>query len=189
MASHIMGCSAQGEGGAEMTRFEGQTLAFRRWWVVPAMAVLLTAGVPLAASSAGDATPDGGAAAAEDPMIRDTRKLIDRQVRLWNENKLDELVAGHYTEDAVMLPPNHEPIRGRDAILAYIKRIRDVAGEFDKGEYLIRATVSAHSVSWVGQYSLRGGTLRITSHELFMRQPDGSMRNAVDMFGYRDPME
>jgi len=120
-------------------------------------------------------------------MITDTRKLIDRQIQLWNENKLDELVAGHYVEDAVMLPPNHEPIHGRRAILAYIKSIRDIAGEFDKGDYLIRATSSGNSVSWIGQYSLRRGTFRITSHELFVRQSDGSMRNAVDMFGYRDP--
>jgi len=90
-------------------------------------------------------------------MITETRKLIDRQVRLWNENKLDELVAGHYVEDAVMLPPNHEPIHGRPAILAYIKSIRDIAGEFDKGDYLIRATPSGNSVSWIGQYSLRRG--------------------------------
>ncbi|MCA1845742.1 MAG: hypothetical protein LC792_21615 [Actinobacteria bacterium] len=91
----------------------GRTLSFRRWWIVPALAVLMTVGVPLAgASSAGN----GGraatrAAAAEEPAVTDTTRLIERTVQLWNENKLDEMVAGHYTEDALLLPPNHEPIR------------------------------------------------------------------------------
>ena len=174
-----------------MTGSDGTTLRFRRWWwVVTTLAVLTTVGGRLAsASSAGDSERPGvWATAAEDPMVTETRKLIDRFVRLWNEKEINELVAGHYIEDAVMLPPNHEPIRGRPAILAYIKSWRDVAGEFDKDHSLIRATPSGDTVSWVGQSSLRDGKLRITSHELFVRQPDGSMRSAVDMFGYRDPM-
>jgi len=85
-----------------------------------------------------------------------------------------------------MLPPNHEPIRGRAAILAYLKSIRDVAGDAQTGDHLMRGTPSGNTVSWVGLYIF--GKLRITSHELYVRQPDGSMRNAVDMFGYRDPM-
>lgn len=170
---------------------KGTTLRFRRWWLVPTLAVLTTAGVPLAAaSSAGNPGRAGvRATAAEDPMVIETRKLIDRFVQLWKENKLDELVAGHYIEDAVMLPPNHEPVRGRTAILAFLKSVRDVVGEFDQGDYLIRATPSGdNSVSWVGQYTFHDGKLRVTSHELYVRQPDGSMRCAVDMFGYRDPM-
>jgi ketosteroid isomerase-like protein len=172
-----------------MTGSESKPLQVRRWWFVPTVVALVTAVVPLAtASSAGNAGAGVRAAAFEDPIVTDTRKLIDRFVQLWNANKLDELVAGHYVEDAVMLPPNHEPIRGRTAILTYIKRYRDLAGEFDKDHSLIRATPSGNQVSWVGQSSLRGGRIRITSHELFVRQPDGSMRSAVDMFGYRDPM-
>ena len=121
-----------------MTGSLGRKTQLRRWWVVPTLAVLTTAAVPLAAaSSPGDAGRAGvRAAAAEDPMVTETRKLIDRSVELWNEHKLDEMVAGHYVEDAVMLPPNHEPIRGRKAILAYLKPFRDVAGEYDSGNYL-----------------------------------------------------
>lgn len=44
------------------------------------------------------------------------------------------------------------------------------------------------SVSWVGQFSFHDGALRVTTHELFVRQPDGSMRCAVKMVGLRDPM-
>ena len=166
-------------------------LSFRKWWIVPTLAVVSTVGVPLAAASgANDAGKPGvRATAAEDPMVTETRKLLDRFIELWNENKLDEMVAGHYVEDAVVLPPNHEPIHGRAAIAAFFKSVRDAAGKFDKGDYLIRATPSSdNTVSWVGQYNFHDGRLRFTSHELYVRQPDGSMRNTVDMFGYRDPM-
>jgi ketosteroid isomerase-like protein len=174
-----------------MTGSESKTLRFRRWWIVPTLAVLTTAGVPLAAaSSAGDAgAARVQAAAAEDPMITETRKAIEAFVQRWNDNKLEEMVAAHYVDDAVILPPNHEPIRGRDAILAFFKGVRDVVGPFDKGDYIIQATANENdSVSWVGQYTFQGGRLRFTTHELYLRQPDGSMRCAVDMFGYRDPM-
>jgi ketosteroid isomerase-like protein len=157
------------------------TLRFGKWWIVPTLAVLTTVGVPLAAASSGS-----DAAAADDPMVTDTKALVDRFVELWNAKKLDELVARHYVADAVMLPPNHEPIRGRAAILAYLKSLRDVAGDAQTGDHLMRATSSGNTASWVGQYVF--GQLRITSHELYERQPDGSMRNTVDMFGYRDPM-
>ena len=127
--------------------------------------------------------------ATEDPMVADTRKLLDTFVQLWKENRLEELVAGYFTEDPLMLPPNHEPIRGRQAILAYFKSLRDALGEFDRGDYLIRATPSGdNSVSWAGQFSFHDGKLRAVSHELFVRQPDGSMRCAVKMVGFRDPM-
>jgi ketosteroid isomerase-like protein len=151
----------------------------------------ITAGAPLAAASnTSDARGAGVRAAAdEDPLVADTRKRIDTFVQLWKENKLEELVAGYFTEDPLMLPPNHEPIRGRQAILAYFKSLRDAVGEFDKGDYLIRATPSGdNSVSWAGQFSFHDGKLRFTAHELFVREPDGSMRCAVKMVGFRDPM-
>ena len=129
------------------------------------------------------------AAAAEDPLVTDARKLIDTFAQLWKENRLEELVARYFTEDALMLPPNHEPVRGHQAILAYFKSVRDAAPQFDRGESLLRATPSGDSsVSWAGQFSFHDGKLRITTHELFVRQPDGSMKCTVKMFGFRDPM-
>jgi hypothetical protein len=82
------------------------------------------------ASNATDARGAGPrAAAAEDPMVTDTRKLIDTFIQLWKENRLEELVAGYFTEDPLMLPPNHEPVRGRQAILGYFKGLRDAVRE------------------------------------------------------------
>ena len=141
------------------------------------------------ASYASDARSDGmRAAAVENPMVTDTRKAIETFAQLWKENKLEELVAGYFTEDALMLPPNHEPVRGYQGILAYFKGVRDAAGEFDRGDYLLRATPNGDSVSFAGQFSFHDGKLRITTHELFVRQSDGSMRCAIKMFGFRDPM-
>jgi ketosteroid isomerase-like protein len=164
------------------------TRPIRRGWIVAMLAVLATGGVPLAAASS-DGDSERAAlrpTAAEDPMVTDTRAMVDRFIELWNAKKLDELVAGHYVDDAVMLPPNHEPIRGRAAILAYLKSLRDFVGDAQEGDHLLQATPSDKTVSWVGLYVF--GNLRITAHELYVRQPDGSMRNTVDMFGYRDPM-
>jgi ketosteroid isomerase-like protein len=152
------------------------------------LALILLSAPAMPALSATQAAP-GITAGTEDPMVTDTRKLIDTFVQLWKENKLEQLVAGYFTEDPLMLPPNHEPIRGHQAILAYFKSLRDAVGEFDRGDGLIRATPSGDdSVSWVGQFSFHDGKLRVTTHELFVRQPDGSMRCAVKMVGFRDPM-
>jgi len=61
--------------------------------------------------------------------------------------------------------------------------------KLNEGDSLIRATPSGdNSVSWAGQFSFHDGKLRFTAHELFVRQPDGSMRCAVKMVGFRDPM-
>ena len=106
-----------------MTGSDSKTLRFRRWWIVPTLAVLTTAGVPIAAaSSTGDAGRAGvRATAAEDPMVTQTRKAVELFIQRWNANKLEEMVADHYIDDAVMLPPNHEPVYGHQAILAYWK--------------------------------------------------------------------
>jgi len=173
-----------------MTGCEETTRSCRKWWIVPVLVVLMTGGVPLAAPSL--ARQGGGAvraAAAEDPVVTEVRKLADQFLELWKENRLDELVAGFYAADAIMVPPNHEPIHGREAILAFLKRLREPLGDFDQGDHVIRLTPGGtDTVSWVGAYSFHGGTLRLTTHELYVRQSDGSMRCAVDMFGYRDPM-
>lgn len=165
----------------------------RRWWIVAALVLAALAGaVPRAAPSLAGQTggdPAARAAPADEPVVTEVRKLADRFLELWKENRLDELVAGFYADDAIMVPPNHEPIHGREAILAFLKGIREPLGDFDEGDHVIRLTAGgADTLSWVGRYSFHGGMLRLTTHELYVRQADGSMRCAVDMFGYRDPM-
>ena len=50
-----------------------------------------------------------------------------------------------------------------------------------------RATASGTVVSLVSQFSAYSGRVRVTAHELYERQADGSLKLAVDMFAFRDP--
>jgi hypothetical protein len=87
------------------------------------------------------------------------------------------------------VPPNHEPLRGRAAIAEFYKGLRDVAGELEGGAETRRGRASGNLVSVVGKYSVYSGRVRFTSHELFKRQPDGSLKYVVDMYGNRDPQQ
>jgi ketosteroid isomerase-like protein len=145
------------------------------------LVAIISMAVPLAAAwGAGD---DRGG----DAMATATKESVARLVKLWNENKLEEMVADHYTDDAILVAPNHEPIHGKAAILEYLKGARASAGEFDSG-YDVTLRSSGDLLSLFGQYSFRSGKLRINTHELFERQPDGSVRSSIDMFGFRDPV-
>jgi ketosteroid isomerase-like protein len=135
-----------------------------------------------------------GPAGASDEVRSDAPSMVAEAVRmeqlfvhLFNDRKFEELGAAYYTEDALVVPPNHEPIRGRAAIVEYFRGSRDAFGEVEVGEPL-KSSASGTAVSMVGQYSAHSGQLRVTSHELYERQPDGSLRCTVDMFGFRDPL-
>ena len=78
-------------------------------------------------------------------------------VAAYNDKSWDEF-GRLYAEDALMMPPNHEPLRGRDAIIRYISSVRDVFGEIDRGYQHLRAKGSG--------------------------EPDGSVLLAVDQIGF-----
>jgi ketosteroid isomerase-like protein/PHD/YefM family antitoxin component YafN of YafNO toxin-antitoxin module len=164
-----------------MAGSEGTTRRRVRWWIVPSLAALITVGVPL--TTASGSAHAGGAevrAADDDPTVEAVHQAIDRFIELWNEHKLDELVAGFYAEDALMVPPNHEPIRGRTGILEYLKGGREPFGDFDASHDLtFQTTASGNLVSHVGKYSFHSGRVRLTAHELYQRQTDGSVRCIV----------
>lgn len=128
-------------------------------------------------------------ATGDDPMVAEINQLLDEVfIKNWNEKKIEELVAGFYTEDAVVMPPNQEPITGRAGIVAFYTAARELVGEFNPGDnHLIQARVSGNTVSLLGQYDFRSGKIRLVTHELFERQSDGSIKSAVEMIGYRDP--
>jgi uncharacterized protein (TIGR02246 family) len=48
------------------------------------------------------------------------RRIGDDWARHWNAGELDKVVAA-YAEDAVYLPPHHQAVHGREAILQYLK--------------------------------------------------------------------
>ena len=156
----------------------------RRWCSVSGLVVVVAAGVPLAAWAAGYPA-DEGRTAAEDATVAATWRGDERFRELWNAERLDQLVAEIFTDESVLVPPNHEPVRGRAAIREFLQTARYELGEFSKDDYSCHPTSSETLVSMFCLYKFRSGTLQFNAHEAWQRQPDGSMRNMVDMFGSR----
>jgi len=155
----------------------------RRWWAFSIVGIVVAAGVPLAAWAAPDDV--GRVSAAEESMVSAARAGEENFRVLWNAGKLDELVAQIYSDESVMLPPNHDPIRGRAAIREFLGPVRQELGEFSKDDMSCNPTASSTLVSMACEYNFRSGTLRFNAHEAWQRQADGSARNMVDMFGFR----
>jgi ketosteroid isomerase-like protein len=135
---------------------------------------------PGLAGAGGDEGTRGGdrveATASEDLNLQRT------WVELFNGRRWDELGA-IYEEDALAVPPNAKPIRGRAAIVEYYKGVRDVVGEVTCGKPG-GLTASGDLVALLADdCSARSGTVRFNAHELYARQPDGSLRYRFDMFG------
>jgi ketosteroid isomerase-like protein len=120
----------------------------------------------------------------EEAMIAEATAVQHSLVEFYNSRKWDELGA-LYLEDAIAVPPNHEPIQGRAAIVEYWKSVRETVGEAKCGEP-IEGTVSGNLVAIVGRScTAHSGQLGFTYHELSERQADGSLRYKFDMFGLR----
>jgi ketosteroid isomerase-like protein len=100
-------------------------------------------------------------------------EMDDEFVRLWNANKLDELVEFYYVDDAFVIPPNHDPVRGKKNIYEYFKGIRPMIGELQTGLQHHQVVVT------------EDGAMRINAHEAFVRQADGTLKVIADMFGMR----
>ena len=155
-----------------------------RIWVAPAVLALAVGIIPLAPVPG--AASEGSAEVTD--MVVEALRMEQRFVELFNARNFDELGYYYYTEDAIAVPPNHEPIRGRSAIIEYFKGSRDAFGEIEVDTNAHRATTSGDVVSLVGKYSAHAGKVRVTTHELYQRQADGSLKCVVDMFGFRDPL-
>jgi len=159
-----------------------RTLARRPRWsartLVPAAAMVLLVAPGIAGAGSGTAGADS---TDEAQMITQAKTVEQSIVRAYNEKKWDDFQA-LYTEDAIAVPPNHEPIRGPAAITEYYRGVRDITGEAVCGEPL-KATASGKLASLVGNCTAYSGRLRLTTDELYERQADGSVRYKVDMFG------
>ncbi|MEW6471990.1 MAG: nuclear transport factor 2 family protein [Actinomycetota bacterium] len=123
----------------------------------------------------------------EDQMIAAARKTQSAIIAAYNEKRWDDLPP-LYVEDAIMLPPNHEPIRGRDAIIKFLASARDAFGEADSsGSKSARVRASGNLVNFVYEFTAQGGRLRMMSHELYERQPDGTMLISIDEPSFIEP--
>jgi len=178
--------------GAAMSRDErtpGRRADGWMTWSLLAFAagLLLVAPGTAAAGGGRGSGSDVAAMSTDDQMIAEASRLDQKFVELYNARKWDELGAVYYAEDAIAAPPNHEPIQGRAAIVDFYRAGRDTFGELEGGTETWRASSSGKLVSLVGKFSAYSGHVRVTSHGLFERQPDGSLKCTVDMFGFRDP--
>lgn len=153
----------------------------QRW----ATRILLAVGSVFLLAAPG--TAGAGNGNGEDPMVAEAMRLDRTFVELFNARKWDELGTTYYAENAIAVPPSHEPIQGRAAIIEYMRGARDAFGDIEVDPHAWKASASGNLVSIVGKYEGQHGGIRATSHELFERQPDGSLKCTVDMFGFRDP--
>ncbi len=146
--------------------------------------VIASAGAVLIAFGALTVTPITVKAEAEGRILSAV-EMDDEFVRLWNANKLDELVEFYYVDDAFIIPPNHDPVRGKKNIYEYFKGIRPMIGELQTGLQHHQVVVTDDMTSVVGNYAFYNGGMRINAHEAFVRQADGTLKVVADMFGMR----
>ena len=146
--------------------------------------VIASAGAVLIAFGALTVTPTTVKA---EGRILSAVEMDEEFVRLWNASKLDELVEFYYVDNAFLVPPNHEPIRGTKNISEFFKGIRPSIGELQTGLQHHQVVVTDDMTSVVGNYAAYNGGMRFTAHEAFERQADGTLKVIADMFGFRDP--
>ena len=132
------------------------------------------------------ATASGGGVDDDAQMVADAMRTESAVFAAYNDKKWDELRA-MYTDDAVALPPNHEPIRGQDAIVEYLRGVRDVYGPIDGRccEH-VRVRGSGKLADLVSNFTVKSGSVRVIGEALYERQPDGTVLLGVDQFGFRD---
>src|SRR5688572_19627128 len=84
-----------------------------------AAVVVLAPGIAVAGAGTGGDADDGA------QIVADAKRVEMAIVAAYNDKRWDELPP-LFAEDALLLPPNHEPVRGRDGIVEYYKSARDV---------------------------------------------------------------
>lgn len=91
-----------------------------------------------------------------------------------------------FAEDALLLSPNHEPVRGRDAIVEFYKNARDVVGEINEGWKFLRVEGSGNFANLAGLITLGSGRIRLWYTDSYERQPDGSVQMIVNAFAFTE---
>jgi ketosteroid isomerase-like protein len=141
------------------------------------VALVVVPGIAAAGAGMGRDTAD------EAQIVIDAKQVEKKVVAAYNDRKWDELPP-LFAEDAVLLATNHEPVRGRDAIVSYYKSARDVAGEINDGWQFLRVTGSGHFANLAGLITLGSGRIRLWYTDTYERQPDGSVRLVVNAFAF-----
>lgn len=113
--------------------------------------------------------------------MSEVEKLREAFVELWNEERLDEIGEAFYAEDALILPPGHEPVRGRDQIVDFLKEfLRQIGG---KTEFGVIETVTDVNLAYAaGTFAVPHLGLKGTTLETYRRLADGTWKCVVDMW-------
>jgi uncharacterized protein (TIGR02246 family) len=132
----------------------------------------------LAALLAGCADDSPGVDSASRGAVEAT---VDRYVAASNEGDAEALTA-LYADDAVLLPPDHEPIHGREAIGAFWRQGTDTGLEVST----LRLEVDGSVAYLVGRYRLPPTEEEDADSGQYVlclkRQPDGAWKLTADIW-------
>lgn len=124
---------------------------------------------------------------------QEIRRLDEHFMTAGNAKDAKTLVNGFYAESAVLMPPNHPVVEGREAIRAFLQGMIDAgfAGitletatieaaddlAYGRGRYTLRMTPPGQgTVEDVGKYVV-----------VYRRQRDGAWRAVADIFNSDRP--
>ncbi len=159
------------------------TSARARRWLGLTMSLACVAGL-FAAPGIASAGDDDAEKTDEEQIATVALDVQRKFVAAYNAKNWDE-VGEIYAEDAIAIPPNHEPVKGRAAIVEYWKSVRDTVGEAVCGEAMDRVGGGKYVASVGRDCTAHSGSLGFTFHELVERGEDGTWRYKFDMFGLR----
>jgi hypothetical protein len=177
-------------------------MSLRTRFLVTSAAVVLIVLPGMAVGGAGTTGNDD-----EARMIADATRTEMAVATAYNDRRWDDMWA-LFAEDALVIFPNRDPIRGRDAIIEFSRQVRDVIGPFDgpRFEHLrtsgaggrlahIVATFTMRSgavrlrlAHIVAIFTMRSGAVRLIYDGLYERQPDRRVLMAVEHDSFRDPV-
>ena len=158
------------------------TSARARRWLGLTMGLASAVGLLVAPGIAG--AGDDDAEQSDEKKIAEGVAVQQKFVEAYNAKAWDK-VGALYAEDAIAIPPNHEPVKGRAAIVEYWKSVRDTVGEGKCGEAMDGVAGGKYVANVSRSCTAHSGSLGFTFHELVERGEDGTWRYKFDMFGLR----
>lgn len=112
-------------------------------------------------------------------------QLRERFATLFAEGNIDQIGETFYAPDAMLLPPDAAPVRGRPAIVAFLKGLREQSG---KGVFGVLRETSEGGLAYIaGTAAFPDVGLDCVTLETYQRQADGSWKCVVDMFHAQGP--
>lgn len=141
-----------------------------------AVVVVLAPGIAVAGAGTGGDTDD------DVQIVAEAKRVQEAWIVAYNDKKWNEL-GSTFADDALLLAPNAEPIKGRNAAVEYFKNARDAAGEINDGQEWLSVNGSGKVARLAGVVTAGPGRIRFWYTEIWERQPNGSVQIAVKAIG------